>query len=45
MACVFAVPAAFVPLDVVVNLTTIGTLATMVAVNVAVVVLRRSAPS
>ncbi len=44
VACVFAVPAALVPLDVVVNLTTIGTLATMVAVNIAVVVLRRGHP-
>ncbi|MEV8053606.1 amino acid permease [Streptomyces bacillaris] len=44
VACVFAVPAAFASLDVVVNLTTIGTLATMVAVNVAVVVLRRRNP-
>ncbi|MFB8139666.1 amino acid permease [Streptomyces parvus] len=44
VACVFAVPAAFVSLDVVVNLTTIGTLATMVAVNAAVVVLRRRNP-
>ncbi|MCX4680700.1 amino acid permease [Streptomyces sp. NBC_01433] len=44
VATVFAVPAAFSSLDVVVNLTTIGTLATMVAVNVAVVVLRRREP-
>lgn len=44
VAAVFAVPAAFSSLDVVVNLTTIGTLAIMVAVNVAVLVLRRSAP-
>ncbi|MYT74039.1 MULTISPECIES: amino acid permease [unclassified Streptomyces] len=44
VAFVFAVPAAFSSLDAVVNLTTIGTLATMVAVNVAVVALRRSHP-
>ncbi|WP_372345341.1 amino acid permease [Streptomyces sp. KL116D] len=44
VAVVFAVPAAFSSLDAVVNLTTIGTLATMVAVNVAVVALRRSHP-
>lgn len=37
-------PAAFSSLDVVVNLTTIGTLAIMVVVNVAVIALRRSAP-
>ncbi|MFE1955768.1 amino acid permease [Streptomyces sp. NPDC059524] len=44
VASVFAVPAAFSSLDVVVNLTTIGTLATMVVVNIAVVALRRSRP-
>ncbi|WP_371526730.1 amino acid permease [Streptomyces sp. NBC_01283] len=44
VAAVFAVPAAFSSLDVVVNLTTIGTLAIMVVVNVAVLALRRSAP-
>ncbi|MEV7279199.1 amino acid permease [Streptomyces sp. NPDC093111] len=44
VACVFAVPAAFVPLDVVVNLTTIGTLAIMVVVNIAVIALRRRNP-
>ncbi|WP_411088936.1 amino acid permease [Streptomyces sp. 061-3] len=44
VAVVFAVPAAFASLDVVVNLTTIGTLGTMVAVNVAVIALRRSNP-
>ncbi|MEV6263147.1 amino acid permease [Streptomyces sp. NPDC051784] len=44
VAIVFAVPAAFSSLDVVVNLTTIGTLATMAVVNVAVVVLRRRHP-
>ncbi|WP_424211309.1 amino acid permease [Streptomyces sp. BI20] len=41
VAGVFAVPAAFVPLDVVMNLTTIGTLAIMAVVNIAVIVLRR----
>lgn len=45
VATVVAVPAAFSSLDVVVNLTTIGALATMVAVNVAVVALRRSHPA
>ncbi|MFE7465542.1 amino acid permease [Streptomyces sp. NPDC057499] len=44
VAVVFAVPAAFSSLDVVVNLTTIGALATMVAVNLAVIVLRRRNP-
>ncbi|MET7357946.1 amino acid permease [Streptomyces sp. NPDC005562] len=44
VAAVVAVPAAFSSLDVVVNLTTIGTLAIMVVVNVAVIVLRRSCP-
>ncbi|WP_353945284.1 amino acid permease [Streptomyces sp. HUAS MG91] len=44
VAVVFAVPAAFSSLDAVVNLTTIGTLAIMVAVNVSVVALRRSHP-
>jgi len=44
VAVVFAVPAAFSSLDMVVNLTTIGTLATMVAVNAAVLVLRRRNP-
>ncbi|MEV8315861.1 amino acid permease [Streptomyces sp. NPDC059900] len=44
VAAVFAVPAAFSSLDAVVNLTTIGTLAIMVVVNVAVLALRRSAP-
>ncbi|MFF4171625.1 amino acid permease [Streptomyces sp. NPDC001744] len=43
VAAVFAVPAAFAPLDVVVNLTTIGTLAVMAVVNLAVLVLRRRA--
>ncbi|MFD6433810.1 amino acid permease [Streptomyces venezuelae] len=44
VAAVVAVPAAFSSLDVVVNLTTIGTLSIMVVVNVAVIALRRSAP-
>ncbi|MDG4858152.1 amino acid permease [Streptomyces sp. T-3] len=44
MAVVFAVPAAVVPLDVVINLTTIGTLAIMIAVNIAVIALRRQRP-
>ncbi|MFI0235177.1 amino acid permease [Streptomyces sp. NPDC016845] len=45
VALVFAVPAAFSSLDAVVDLTTIGTLATMAVVNVAVVALRRSHPA
>ncbi|MFI7100923.1 amino acid permease [Streptomyces sp. NPDC050161] len=44
VAVVFAVPAAVVPLDVVMNLTTIGTLAIMAVVNVSVMVLRRTRP-
>ncbi|OKI01232.1 amino acid permease [Streptomyces sp. CB02923] len=44
VAVVFAVPAAVVPLDVVMNLTTIGTLAVMAVVNVSVMVLRRTRP-
>ncbi|MEE1756473.1 amino acid permease [Streptomyces sp. SP18CS02] len=44
VAAVFAVPAAVVPLDVVMNLTTIGTLAVMVVVNIAVIALRRRYP-
>ncbi|MEU0830269.1 amino acid permease [Streptomyces sp. NPDC005969] len=44
VAVVFAVPAAFASLNAVVNLTTIGTLAIMVAVNIAVIALRRSHP-
>ncbi|MFB7514574.1 amino acid permease [Streptomyces sp. NPDC056144] len=44
VAAVFAVPAAFASLDVVVNLTTIGTLAIMAVVNFAVIVLRRREP-
>jgi APA family basic amino acid/polyamine antiporter len=41
---VFAVPAAFCSLDAVVGLCTIGTLATMAAVNAALMVLRRREP-
>ncbi|MBC3991317.1 amino acid permease, partial [Streptomyces sp. AC563] len=44
VAAVFAVPAAVVPLKVVLDLTTIGTLSAMVIVNVSVIVLRRSRP-
>ncbi|MFC5170941.1 amino acid permease [Streptomyces mutomycini] len=44
VAVVFAVPAAFSSLDVVVNLTTIGTLAIMAVVNIAVIALRRRNP-
>ncbi|MDV9191610.1 amino acid permease [Streptomyces sp. SR27] len=44
VAAVFAVPAAFASLDVVVSLTTIGTLAIMAVVNLAVMVLRRRDP-
>ncbi|MFF7333571.1 amino acid permease [Streptomyces sp. NPDC090306] len=44
VAVVFALPAAFAGLDSVVNLCTIGTLATMAAVNVAVIALRRREP-
>ncbi|GAA2426633.1 amino acid permease [Streptomyces sp. NPDC051041] len=44
VAVVFALPAAFAPLDAVVDLCTIGTLATMAAVNVAVLALRRREP-
>ncbi|MBB5939925.1 amino acid permease [Streptomyces zagrosensis] len=44
VAAVFAVPAAVVPLDVVLDLTTIGTLAAMVVVNTSVIALRRSHP-
>ncbi|MFI9344886.1 amino acid permease [Streptomyces sp. NPDC052773] len=44
IAVVFAVPAAFSSLDAVVNLCTIGTLAVMAAVNVAVIALRRREP-
>ncbi|MER5887053.1 amino acid permease [Streptomyces sp. NPDC001941] len=44
VASVFAIPAAFSSLDVVVNLTTIGTLAIMAVVNIAVIALRRRDP-
>jgi APA family basic amino acid/polyamine antiporter len=44
IAVVFAVPAAFSSLDAVVNLCTIGTLAVMAAVNIAVIALRRREP-
>ncbi|MCR8573191.1 amino acid permease [Streptomyces sp. Isolate_219] len=44
VAVVFAVPAAVVPLDAVMNLSTIGTLAVMAVVNVSVMVLRRTRP-
>ncbi|MFF1700836.1 amino acid permease [Streptomyces sp. NPDC058252] len=44
VAVVFAVPAAFASLGAAVNLCTIGTLATMAAVNVAVIALRRREP-
>ena len=41
---VFAVPAAVVPLDVVLDLTVMGTLAAIAVVNVCVIALRRSRP-
>lgn len=44
VAVVFAVPAAFASLDAVVNLCTIGTLALMAVVNIAVIALRRREP-
>ncbi|MFI9154127.1 amino acid permease [Streptomyces sp. NPDC053367] len=44
VAVVFAVPAAFASLDAVMNLCTIGTLAIMAVVNIAVIALRRSEP-
>ncbi|MFE4588832.1 amino acid permease [Streptomyces laurentii] len=44
VALVFAVLAAFATLGMVVNLTTIGTLATMAVVNIAVITLRRRNP-
>ncbi|MFI7243665.1 amino acid permease [Streptomyces qinglanensis] len=44
VAVVFAVPAAVVPLDVVLDMTVIGTLAIMAVVNVCVLALRRSQP-
>ncbi|MFF3735871.1 amino acid permease [Streptomyces sp. NPDC002566] len=45
VAIVFAVPAAFASLDAVMNLCTIGTLAIMAVVNIAVIALRRREPS
>ncbi|MGV9255231.1 amino acid permease [Streptomyces sp. NPDC003697] len=44
VAVVFALPAAFASLDSVVDLCTIGTLATMAVVNIAVIALRRREP-
>ncbi|MFJ9828706.1 amino acid permease [Streptomyces sp. NPDC101160] len=44
VAAVFAVPAAFASLGAVVDLTTIGTLAVMAVVNIAVIALRRRDP-
>ncbi|MEU9454371.1 amino acid permease [Streptomyces sp. NPDC048277] len=44
VAVVFALPAAFAPLDAVMNLCTIGTLAIMAVVNIAVIALRRREP-
>ncbi|MEU2060133.1 amino acid permease [Streptomyces sp. NPDC013455] len=44
VAVVFAVPAAFASLDSVMNLCTIGTLAIMAVVNIAVIALRRREP-
>ncbi|MEW2303232.1 amino acid permease [Streptomyces sp. NPDC006655] len=45
VAAVFAVPAAFASLDAVMNLCTIGTLAIMAVVNIAVLALRRREPA
>ncbi|MEV7390984.1 MULTISPECIES: amino acid permease [unclassified Streptomyces] len=44
VAVVFALPAAFASLDAVMNLCTIGTLAIMAVVNIAVIALRRREP-
>ncbi|MFE3649028.1 amino acid permease [Streptomyces sp. NPDC059152] len=44
VALVFAVPAAVVPLDMVMNLSSVGTLAVMAVVNISVLVLRRTRP-
>ncbi|MFG2094983.1 amino acid permease [Streptomyces sp. NPDC048612] len=44
VTAVFAVPAAVVPLDAVMNLSTIGTLAVMAVVNLSVLLLRRTHP-
>ncbi|MER7840735.1 amino acid permease [Streptomyces sp. NPDC096040] len=45
VAVVFALPAAFASLDAVMNLCTIGTLAIMAVVNIAVIALRRREPA
>ncbi|MBW8798867.1 MAG: amino acid permease [Streptomyces sp.] len=45
VAAVFALPAAFASLDAVMNLCTIGTLAIMAVVNIAVIALRRREPA
>ncbi|WP_046728584.1 amino acid permease [Streptomyces humi] len=45
VAAVFALPAAFASLDAVMNLCTIGTLAIMAVVNIAVLALRRREPA
>ncbi|MFD3586201.1 amino acid permease [Streptomyces sp. NPDC058683] len=45
VAGVFALPAAFASLDAVMNLCTIGTLAIMAVVNIAVIALRRREPA
>ncbi|MFG3295370.1 amino acid permease [Streptomyces sp. NPDC048179] len=45
VAVVFALPAAFAPLDAVMNLCTVGTLAIMAVVNIAVIALRRREPA
>ncbi|UJB44464.1 amino acid permease [Streptomyces sp. A1-5] len=44
VAGVFALPAAVVPLDMVMNLSSAGTLVAMAAVNVSVLILRRKRP-
>ncbi|MFJ3801548.1 amino acid permease [Streptomyces sp. NPDC090088] len=45
VAVVFALPAAFASLDAVMNLCTVGTLAIMAVVNIAVIALRRREPA
>ncbi|MEU2420778.1 amino acid permease [Streptomyces sp. NPDC007851] len=45
VAAVFALPAAFASLDAVMNLCTVGTLAIMAVVNIAVLALRRREPA
>ncbi|MFF4543579.1 amino acid permease [Streptomyces sp. NPDC001406] len=45
VAVVFALPAALAPLDAVMNLCTIGTLAIMAVVNITVIALRRREPA